>query len=72
MMSTARHSPKGGTARTAVAIDVLRVWGTSPTTGPIIVQRANWGAIVSATVPATATGSAGNQASAVVFPTKAA
>jgi hypothetical protein len=68
MMSTARHSPEVGAAR---AIDVLRVWGTSPTTGPIIVQRAIWGSMVSATVPATAIGT-GDQASAVAVPTKAA
>jgi hypothetical protein len=68
-MSTARHSPEVGAAR---AIDVLRVWGTSPTIGPIIVQRANWGSMVSAAVPATATGSTRDQASAVAVPTKAA
>jgi len=71
-MSNAPHFPGNGTAQPAVEIDVLSVWGTSNTAGPIIVQRAVWGATVPATAWPATSGSASDPASHVPAPTKAA
>ena len=70
-MSNTTHFPGGGTARPAVEIDVLSVWGTSVAAGPIIVQRAVWGSLAPAT-EAAAPASPGALANAVPAPTKAA
>ena len=72
MMRNATHFPGNGTARPAVEIDIFSVWGTSVTAGPIIVQRAVWGATAPATVSSAASGSISAPASDVPAPTKAA
>ena len=64
------HFPGSGAAP-AVEIDVLSVWGTSVSAGPIIVQRAVWGSMAPSTPAATPAGP-DDLAAAMPAPTKAA